>query len=234
MRPLALSLVILAGCSNKSTSNGLPAPFEPEQPYAPDVSADELSMNVTHPLFPLPVGARWVYEAQTDEGVERIEVTVMTETRAVYGADARIVRDTSFLDGVMAEDTRDWFAQDADGHVWYLGEDTAEYEDGVAVSTAGSWEAGMGGALTMPGEPKVGDIYRQEYLQGEAEDYAEVVSTSETVTVPAGSFSGCVKTRDRSAIEPGLDEFKYYCPSVGNVLVEEGDVRVELIEYSGL
>ena len=33
-----------------------------------------------------------------------------------------------------------------DGNVWYLGEDSKEYEDGEVVSTAGSWEAGVGRA----------------------------------------------------------------------------------------
>jgi hypothetical protein len=214
-----------------------PAPFDPASEYAPSVVGSDLETLVDNPFFPAPVGARWVYEATTDEGVERIEVEVLGETRPTWGVLATVVRDTVHLDGALIEDTWDWYSEDADGNVWYLGEDTYEYEDGEVVCSCGAWEAGVNQALpgvVMLGEPRVGDVYRQEYLRGEAEDLATVISVAESVTVPAGSWTGCLKTRDRSAIDPELDELKYYCPNVGNVLVEEGDTRVELIEYSGL
>ena len=237
-----LLTMILAGCGSDAeplpVSNGQgPAPFDPDQTYQPSVTATSLSPEITNPLFPAPVGARWVYESQTEDGVERAEVVVLPDTRAVWGATGRILHDTVFLDGEMIEDTFDWYGQDDAGNVWYLGEDTHEYEDGQVVCACGSWESGLNDALpgvNMLGTPTVGSVYRQEYLAGEAEDVAQVVSLSESVTVAAGSFSGCLKTRDRSAIDPALDEFKYYCPGIGTVLVEEGDVREELIEYSGL
>jgi hypothetical protein len=214
-----------------------PAPFDESADYDPDVAADALSTSVTNEFFPLPVGASWVYEAETDDGLERIEVSVDSGTADVWGVSARVVRDTAYLDDVLIEDTDDWFAQDDGGNVWYLGEATAEYEDGEVSTTAGSWKSGEGGALpgvNMLGAPQVGDTYRQEYLAGEAEDYAIVMSLDEEVTVEAGTFTGCLKTHDLSAIDPELDEFKYYCPGVGTVLVEEGDVREELISYDGL
>jgi hypothetical protein len=234
--PLGLALC-LAACGSDSAGadpDAVPAPFDPARPYQPLVTAGDLSADITNPLFPAPVGASWVYQAETEEGLERIEIAVEAGTNDVWGAKARVVRDTAFLDGEVIEDTRDWFAEDAGGNVWYMGEDTQEYEDGEVVSTAGSWEAGVGGALpgvVMLADPKVGDEYRQEFFEGEAEDYGEVVALDQSVDVPAGSFTGCVKTRDRSVLEPDLDEFKYYCSGVGNVLVEEGDVRVELLEY---
>jgi hypothetical protein len=248
---LALSLAaLLCGCGDDDggsdgsdagpdpdASQGVPAPFDPDQPYQPRITADQLSPDITNELFPAPVGASWVYQAETDEGVERIEVVVEAETKDVWGTTARVVRDTEFLDDEMTEDTWDWFAQDAAGNVWYLGEDTQEYEDGEVVSTEGSWETGQDGALPgvlMLAEPQVGDQYRQEYFEGEAEDYGEVISLDESVEVEAGSWTGCVKTRDRSVLDPEADEFKYYCPGVGTVLIEEGEVRVELIEYDGL
>jgi hypothetical protein len=213
--------------------DSLPAPFDPARPYEPRITAEELSADITNPLFPAPVGATWVYEAQTDEGLERIEIEVEAETKDVWGTTARVVRDTAFLDGEMIEDTWDWFAQDGDGNVWYMGEDTQEYENGTVVSNEGAWEAGVDGALpgiVMLGDPQVGDEYRQEFFEGEAEDWGQVVSIDESVDVEAGSWTGCVKTRDRSVLDPELDEFKYYCDGAGTVLVEEGDVRVELIE----
>lgn len=236
---VTLGLALSAACSDSSSDPGpgpddtLPAPFDPDRPYEPRITAEELSAEITNSLFPAPVGATWVYEAQTDAGLERIEIEVEAETKAVWGTTARVVRDTAFLDGEMIEDTWDWFAQDGDGNVWYMGEDTQEYENGEVVSTEGAWEAGVDGALpgiVMLGDPQVGDEYRQEFLEGEAEDWGEVVSVDESVDVEAGSWTGCIVTRDRSVLDPELDELKYYCDGVGTVLVEEGDVREELIE----
>lgn len=203
--------------------------------YGPDIAASDLSTSVDNPLFPLPVGAKWTYEATTEDGTERIEVEVLAETKDVWGATATVVRDTVYLDDEVVEDTWDWYAQDGDGNVWYLGEDTKEYEDGEVVCACGSWETDVDGALPgiiMQGNPKVGDDYYQEYYIGEAEDRGEVVEVDVSVTVTAGSYTGCTKTRDYSAINPTF-AFKTYCPGVGVVLEEEGDERVELIEYSG-
>lgn len=225
----------IAACGG--SSDGLPAPFEPGRDYVPDVDAADLGPAITNELMPFPVGATWTYHAETDEGLEVIDIVVLADTRDTWGASARVVRDTVFLADEMIEDTWDWYGQDSRGHVWYLGEDTTEYENGEPVCNCGAWESGVDGALpgiVMLAEPQVGDVYRQEFYEGEAEDYAEIVELDVTVEVPAGTFDGCMKTRDRSAIDPTLDEYKYYCPGIGNVLVEEGDVRVELIEYSGL
>jgi hypothetical protein len=215
----------------------VPAPFDPTRPYRPDVEADELSHKITNPLFPAPVGARWVYERKTADGLERTEVTVEHGTKHVFGTSARIVHDVVHLDGELIEDTFDWYAQDDDGNVWYLGEDTTAFENGNPVSKEGSWQAGVNGALpgvVMLAHPKVGDVYRQEYSKGVAEDYASVVAVGVHVKVPVGSFHGCVKTRDRSALEPTADELKYYCPHIGLVREDENGDRVELIEVSGL
>ena len=227
----------LPACSSDSEPNEAEdqAPFGPNDPYEPTVEASDLSSVVTNPFLPMPVGASWVIEAMTDEGLERIEVSVEAETREVWGVDALVVRDTAYLEDVIIEDTWDWFAQDGEGNVWYLGEETQEYEDGVPGSTAGSWEAGVDGALpgiVMLAEPTVGTSYRQEYYQGEAEDYGTVVALDESVSVDAGDFEGCLKIRERSVIDPELDELKYYCRGVGNVLIEEEDVREELVESS--
>jgi hypothetical protein len=215
----------------------VPAPFNLRKPYRPDFDKDETTAMVTQRFFPLPVGARWTYRSVTDEGMQRIEVQVLAGTKRAFGVATRIVRDVAYLDDEKVEDTLDFFAQDDDNNVWYLGERTTEFEGGVPVSTAGSWEAGIRGALpgiVMLNRPRVGDVYRQEYFKGEAEDYARVVGLNKTVKVPAGTFRGCLVTRDLSVIEPALDELKYYCPGIGLTLIIEGDVREELVSYSGL
>lgn len=215
----------------------LPAGFDPSAKYEPAITGADLSPTITHPLFPAPAGARWVYEGVTDEGKERIEISVEAEPKEVWGAQATVIRDTVYRDGEMIEDTWDWFAQDGDGNVWYLGEETYEYRNGEKVCDCGAWESGKEGALPgiiMLAEPKVGDAYRQEYLAGEAEDVGEVVALGASVTVPAGSFEGCLRTRDLSVVDRTAEEFKTYCPGIGVVLEEDGDERVELVEYDGL
>jgi hypothetical protein len=125
-------------------------------------------------------------------------------------------------DGELVEDTFDWYAQDASGTIWYLGEETAEFEDGEVSSSAGSFEAGVDGALPgiiMPGDPAVGMSYRQEYYEGEAEDNGEILSTEEQVDVPSGHYDDAVLTKDTITIEPDVVEYKLYARDVGPALV---------------
>lgn len=233
----ALACSSESGDENQPDTTGLPAKYDPKGEYGIDIDAADLTAAITNPLFPAPVGAKWVYESKGTSKLEHIEVSVEPGEKDVWGAKARIVRDTVTVDGLLIEDTRDWYAQDDNGHVWYLGEDTAEYQNGVLTCHCGAWEAGKNGALPgviMLASPVTGYSYRQEYFAGEAEDYAKVVSLDETVTVPAGKFTGCLKTQDMSALTPDAMAFKYYCPGVGLTLEEEGGERVELVEYSGL
>ena len=233
---LVVALLAAVACGgDDDDGGGNPAPFDPAAPlpYEPAIPSD-LGPEITNPLFPMPVGATWTMEATTEEGLEQIVVTVLEETREVYGVTARVVRDTVTVDGDVVEDTWDWYAQDGDGNVWYVGEDTTEYENGEVVSHEGAWEWGMDDALpgvVMLGDPQVGDVYRQEFLAGEAEDYAEVVSVDESLEVVGETRTGCLKTNDLSALDPELNEFKYYCPGIGTVLVEEPDATEELISY---
>ena len=203
--------------------------------YSPGITAADLSTVVDNPYWPLPVGARWVYEATTPDGVERTEVEVLAETHRVWGVDARVVRDTVYRNGEMIEDTRDWYAQDRRGNVWYLGEDTAEYENGEIVSHAGAWEAGVGGALpgiVMWANEFPEGPYRQEYLPGVAEDMGEIAEAGPSVTVAAGFWRGCLRIKEFSPLEPGVEALKSYCGGVGLTLVEEDGVHEELIEFS--
>ena len=138
------------------------------------------------------------------------------------GITATVVHDTVYLNGEMIEDTHDWYAQDKVGNVWYLGEDVSNYENGTLVDKAGSWEAGVDGALPgvlMYADPAahLGEIYRQEYYQGMAEDMAELLSVKEIVTVPYGSFDNVVKTKDYAPLEPDLLENKFYAQGIGVV-----------------
>ena len=229
MRWILMSLTL--GCTDEGTPND-------DEVLLPDVSAATFVAGVDNPYFPLPVGATWHYEATTDEGLETDDVLVTTDVKVVNGVDAVVVQDTVMLDGALVEDTFDWYAQDSDGNVWYLGEETCEYENDACVDTSGSWEWGVDGALPgiiMPGNPTVdGQAYYQEFYVGEAEDAGEVIETGLTVTVPAGTWDDCIRTRDFSTLDPELEETKDYCPGVGNVFVAEEDAEVELISTTGI
>jgi hypothetical protein len=191
---------------------------------------------VDNPYFPLIPGSVYEYEAVTDEGTETIIVTVTDRTKRVSGIQATVVRDVVTLEGVLVEDTFDWFAQDKRGNVWYLGEDVSNYEDGQFVDKEGSWEAGVNGAvpgIIMLDRPFAGDIYRQEFLEGEAEDMAAVLSLNNRVSVPYGTFNNVLKTLDYNPLDGEL-EHKFYAPDVGlikTVNLETNETE-ELISFS--
>lgn len=194
---------------------GEPANLEPS----------ELSPEIDNPYWPMAIGTRWVYRETDLEGEElKVVVEVLDRTKGIAnGVEARVVRDTvsDAQTGEVIEDTFDWYAQDAEGNVWYMGEDTAEFEGGKVVTRAGSFEAGVDGAeagVIMPAEPEPGMAYRQEYYEGEAEDRAEIVSLDSQVEVPAGHFERTLVTRDLVPLEPKVEELKFYARGVGPVM----------------
>ena len=171
---------------------------------------------IDNQYFPLTPGTTLTYEGDG----ERVVTEITHDTRMVMGINCVVVRDRAFEDGELVEDTFDWYAQDNDGNVWYMGEDSKDVENGQVVSTEGSWEAGVDGALPgiiMLAKPLSGLAYRQEFYAGEAEDMGQVLTLNETVTVPFGTFANCLKTLDYNALEPGVEEHKYYAPGIGVV-----------------
>jgi len=208
------------------------------EPTLPDPTGRTWAAAVDNPFFPLPVGATWAYEAMNGAVLERDDVEVLPDVRVVSGVTATVVYDLVTVNAAVVEETWDWFAQDSDGNVWYLGEDTCEYEMGACTVMTGSWEWGVGGALPgiiMPAVPAVdGQPYYQEYLVGEAEDVGEVIGLGESITVPAGDFTDCVRTHDTSTLDPGIDEYKVYCRGFGLVFTDEPEADAALVSYAGL
>lgn len=206
--------------------------------YHPALDPAHVADIIDNPYLPLTVGSQWEYEGTADEGVETITVVVTGERREVMGISAFVIRDTVKVDGQVTEDTYDWFIQDDEGNVWYLGEDTKEYENGVVVSTAGSWEAGVAGALpgiAMPANPAVGDAYRQEYFAGEAEDMFEIVGTNRALTVRAGTFDNAITTKDWTPLSPNIIEEKWYAAGVGVVFethIAGAKGTIELVSFT--
>jgi hypothetical protein len=184
-------------------------------------------------------GTRWVYRETAPDGThQKVVVTVTDKTKRIAnGVEAAVVRDEVTEDGVPVEITDDWYAQDRDGNVWYLGEDTTEYENGKPVTKSGSFEAGKDGAqagVIMPADPRPGLSYRQEYYKGEAEDRGSVVSLDEQAEVPSGHYRPALMTRDENPLEPKILEFKFFAKGVGPVLaigVSGGSDREELVSF---
>jgi hypothetical protein len=229
---IVAAALLAAGCGGSGKAD-LP---QGDEPF--DLDPGSFSVEIDNRYWPMVPGTRWTYREVDEEG-KRLEVvvTVTSQTKEIAnGITARVVRDTVTEDGELIEDTFDWYAQDADGNVWYVGEATAEYEGEKVVSTEGSWEAGVDGALAgiiIPADPVPGLKYRQEYYAGEAEDNGEVLSVAEQVEVPAGHYRNALLTRDTSGLTTKVLEYKLYAPAVGPVLalgISGGGGREELVK----
>ena len=200
------AVVLMAGCTSSASQE--------HNAYTPHINPAEFTTTIDNEFFPMKPGTTFLYEGKG----ERDEMSVTHDTKKVMGVECVVVDDRAWEDGKLIEKTYDWFAQDKKGTVWYFGEDTKEYENGKVVSTKGSWEAGVDGAkpgIIMQADPKVGEPYRQEYYEGEAEDMARVLSTNASVTVPYGSFDKAIETKEWTPLEPGFYEKKYYARGVG-------------------
>ncbi len=209
-------------------------------PSSATINPSDFSATVDNTFFPLTSTQTMVYEGEEtdpDTGEKltvRVESTVQGETDTVDGVEVTVVKEDDYEDGELVESTLDYYAQHSDGTVYYMGERVDDYENGEVVDHHGQWLAGEGsnqGGEFMPADPQVGDEFEQEKAPGIAEDQSKIVAVDETVTVPAGAFTGCIKTEDYDPIGD-VTEFKYYCPDVGLVAEEseEGD-RLELISY---
>ncbi len=222
-----------------------------EPPFGTDFAANfvdptEIGGSIApNPYFPLVAGNTWVYEGAE----ETITVLVTGKTKLIDGIICVVVNDLVVDgDGVLVEDTDDWYAQDLDGNVWYCGEIAENFERFESddpevpelVDIEGSWKHGRERAkagMLLPFSPQVGDVIRQEVLLTDAEDVIEILSVTATEAAPAGScIDTCLQTRDFTPLEPDVNEHKYYAPGIGMIVeinLEDGE-RVELVEFTGV
>jgi hypothetical protein len=227
------------GSSGATYGTGATAGGLEDTPYDPVINPRDFVSRVSNRYFRLIPGSIFTYEKRTPAGTERSEVEVTREKRRVMGVLTTVVRHTTWLNGQLKEISRDWYAQDRRGNVWYFGEEVDNYENGRLKDHAGSWEAGVNGAkpgIVMLNDPLVGLAYRQESYKGHAEDAGAVIAVNRTVTVPSGTFRGCVQTRNWSSIDRTENEYKYYCPQVGFLALEEaatqGGASAQLVSVS--
>ena len=217
MKPLPLTISLLT-IATALTFAGEKKSAESRGDYHPAIDPANFTHVINNPYFPLKPGTTTVFTEKEGRETRENKVIVTHDTKTIMGVQCVVVHDTVTLDGKLVEDTLDWYAQDKDGAVWYFGEATKEFKVGGRVITAGSWVAGVNGqpGIMMPAHPKPGEPYRQEYSPNNAEDMGQVVAIGETVTVPAGTYKDCVKTKDWSLLESG-HENKWFAKGVGFV-----------------
>jgi hypothetical protein len=235
-----LPVLALASCGeDEEGASGNPSSGLPQGSETVALDPADFTTEIDNPYWPMKVGSRWVYSETDSEGAQqKVVVTVTDETKQIAnGVEARVVHDVVTEDGEPTEITDDWYAQDSEGNIWYLGEDTAEYESGKVVTREGSFEAGVDGAeagVILPADPEPGMTYRQEYYDGQAEDEGAIIKLDAQAQVPFGHFSDALMTEDTNPLEPKVLEFKFYAKDVGPVLavsVSGGSDREELLSY---
>jgi hypothetical protein len=204
---------------------------------APDPA--DFSSPVPNAYFPLEPGTVSNYRGR--EGKDRLteRLTITDETKVIQGIATTVVKDVVYANGLLDERTTDWYANDNDGNVWYFGEATATYDEhGNVITTEGSWQAGVDGAVAgtiMPAHPMPTDAYRQEFYRGHAEDQAWIVQNAARVDVAYGKLDRVVRSVEWTRLEPGVVSKKFYAPGLG--IVREGDVAggdefLELVDVS--
>jgi len=224
MKHLRLSFMVVAiSVAVAGQVAGQKPSREWQQAFA--VTATDLATIGENPYLILKPGYRLTLEGRESGKTVRLVVSVLDETKVVGGIEARVVEERETENGVLVEVSRNYMAIHKTTHdVYYLGEDVDVYKNGKIVNHEGAWLHGSGGAtlgLLMPGAPVVGQRYYQEVAPKVAMDRAEVVSLSERVTTPAGTFEKCLKTEETTPLEPGR-EFKLYAPGVG--LIADGSL----------
>jgi hypothetical protein len=253
--PLFLAL-LAAGCVESELGSDDPAPglagaavAAPVQPgltgpgavlpdEATDGATDETTAaaaeafvaGVDHPYFPLTPGTVWIYVGD-DKGLSRRdEVRVLGQAQVIAGVSCTAVMQEVFLDDELAEVTTEWYAQDIDGNLWKFGEQSLEPDaNGQFVTTADTWVAGEDGMLPwmfLAADPRVGDVYLG--ITPEGEEVLQVLSLTETATVPAGSFENCLQIVEDPDDEDDQDII-IYGPGAGLVSEQSTGGRIDLV-----
>jgi hypothetical protein len=216
---LLVTLVSGCGSSGSSKSASDLAPISGK--YAPEINPSNFVKVVDNPYWPLKPGTTFHYLGSRGKVAQTDDEVVTRRTKEILGIESTVVRDTVSEHGRPIERTFDYYAQDKDGNVWYMGEDAFELQKGRFVRASDSWRSGVNGAqpgIIMPADPKPGDRYRQEYYPpGQALDEAHVLGVRGPVTVPYGTFQKSLVTSEFSPLEPQTEE-KYYVAGVGEVL----------------
>ena len=223
---LLLWILVLAACTSKEG----PSPArQPDQTYQPDIRIADFpeSTTFTHPYFPYQQGSTYIYGGQSDEGTVRIELERTAVTRIIMGIICSGIQDKTWIAGQLLEESLDWYAQDKEGNIWFMGQELTNYNsDGIIINHNGSWEAGVHGVkpgIVMPAHPQPGLVYREEYFFNVAEDQAEIIAIDMTIAIPLGTFENCLKIKGWTELDQEVLEYKYYAPGKG--IIQELSVK---------
>jgi hypothetical protein len=222
---LAFLAVVATGCGSSGTSTTtLPASESASTlapvsgKYSPTITPANFTSTIDNRYWPLKPGTGYHYKGVRGTTHQRDDEIVTHRTKQILGIPSTVVRDTVSEHGNPVERTLDYYAQDKQGNVWYMGEDSFEKQHGRMVRASDSWLAGVKGGqpgIIMPGNPQAGDRYRQEYYPpGQALDEAHVLSTDGNAKVPYGSYKHVLVTSEFSPLEPQTEQ-KYYVPGLG-------------------
>lgn len=180
---------------------------------------------------------------ESGDGEERFELTNIGPGREIMGVQTTTQLDRSFEDGLLVEETYDYYAQDNHGRVWYMGEDVTNYaydDDGNLLGTTNesAWIAENGENLPgwmMIAEPSVADIdfsyYQEVAPNDEALDEATIWGFMDQVVLNNGeAFDDVLQILEYAPSfeegEAGDWEYKYYASGFGLIKVDEGLVRI--------
>jgi hypothetical protein len=250
---IALVAIVLSGCGSSgegttasegagtAAGTGASALAPVRGAYSPSIVPADFVSRIDNRYFPLEPGTTFLYKGVHENGkTPQTDREIVTgKTKRILGVKCVVVRDIVSSRGQPIEKTFDWYAQDKDGNVWYMGEDTRELQHGRFVKMSDSWEAGVDGAqpgIIMPGHPRPGDEYRQEYYPGHALDQARVLGRGGTVKVSYGAYKHTLLTVETSPrIDPGVAERKYYVAGVGDIkekTVSGNREQIQLVSIS--
>ena len=220
---LAAAVATVGGVSAVFASTSTPSPSASRS----TVNRSQFDKPQQNPYFPLEPGTVSRYRGTEDGDRYRERVVVTHRTKRIQGVTTTVVSDIlRRADGSLAEKTRDWYAPDNDGNVWYFGEVTATFDEhGHIESREGSWQAGVKGAVAgkiMPANPRPTDAYRQELFRGHAEDQAWIVQRNASTTVPYGTLHHLVRSFEWTRLEKRVLSLKLYASGLG--IVREKDM----------
>ena len=226
MVPVGIGLILafLPAAAQASDQSESTAPKPPawvlHGKYAPVVDPANFVSKIDNRYFPLKPGTGFHYQGVKDGSPQSDDMVVTHQVKYILGVRCTVVRDTVSQHGKPLERTFDWYAQDKQGNVWYMGEEALDLKNGRFVRASDSWQAGVKLAkpgVIVRGHPRPGDVYRQEYYPpGGALDQAHVVRTTATVRVPAGTFRRVLVTDEWSPVEPQIER-KYYVAGLGEI-----------------
>jgi hypothetical protein len=242
---VTLIAVVLGGCGSSGGGTSTSAQVSDLAPihgaYSPSIDPANFVSTIDNRYFPLKPGTTFLYKGVHENGkTPQTDKEIVTgKTKQILGVKCIVVRDIVSEHGKPIEKTFDWYAQDKDGNVWYMGEDTREVQHGRFVKMSDSWEGGVNGAepgIIMPGNPQPGDEYRQEYYPGHALDQARVLGSGGPIKVTYGSYKHTLLTVETSPrIDPGVAERKYYVAGLGDIkeqTVSGNHEQIQLVSVS--